>query len=140
MASSLTSTLYGTSRTVSLRVSCNATEPPSHQPVNIHHFLCNAIGQDDNTVKLLWEAFKWMGWDIPEGEGTMAYRQSEYLLPLFLKLGPASGVAFYELFPPHKICIDLQCTQGERKTKNHTFCKLTEPNTYGGGPPFLPGT
>jgi CxC5 like cysteine cluster associated with KDZ transposases len=128
---------------------CNVTKPPSHLPINIHQFLCDAIGKDNNTMKLLWEAFRWIAWEDPRGDDAMAHRQSEYLLPLFLKFGPTNGIgeflahvlplaiaqqshfpAFYEFFPPHKTCIDPRCTEGECKTKNQESRELTEPNTY----------
>jgi hypothetical protein len=67
-------------------------DPPENLPLNIHNFVCDAISQDDNTVKLLWQALKWIAWHDPEAGSPMANRRSEYLLPLFLKYGPANGV------------------------------------------------
>ncbi|KAF8476267.1 hypothetical protein JB92DRAFT_2770151 [Gautieria morchelliformis] len=105
-------------------ISCTQTHdainPPATLPLNIHNLLCDATNQDHDTVEPLWKALMWITWAVTDTQN------SDHLLLLFLKCGPTNSVAFHDFFPPHRTCIDPKCVQGERRTKNSRYHKLTE--------------
>ncbi|KAF8077601.1 hypothetical protein FPV67DRAFT_1614590 [Lyophyllum atratum] len=105
--------------TLSLFQSFRDSGPLETLPVNVHDFLKVCLGLEDEIAKSAWAALRHIAWQfVPDTIEDYSRRIGGEYLQLFLNHGLSRGIAFYNICPPTRVCLDPACLQSLRGSKD----------------------